>query len=334
MRYSRSGSMRRWALVAAVAVVGTLPRAVAATQALASRPARAVRAQAVLDVPAGARLLVLAPHPDDETLAAGGLIQAVLSRGGSVWVVFATNGDGFRLAARRALHKASPGPAEYRRLGELRRREALDALARLGVPEARATFLGFPDRGLLRLWLTNWHDPYRSPYTDAEANPYPGARRTAAAYTGEELAAELDRVLAEVRPDLIAAPALADFHPDHKALALFARRAVAGARTRGERWAWEVRYLEYVVHREEWRHGQDRALLASLGLTPAEEVGPGVWVLLPLSPAQGRAKREAIAAHRSQTAVMAGFLYSFAGRGEVFRLLTDLPLPSRPGTGA
>jgi hypothetical protein len=40
------------------------------------------------------RLMVFAPHPDDETLAAGGLIQRVLARDGQVRVVFVTNGDG------------------------------------------------------------------------------------------------------------------------------------------------------------------------------------------------------------------------------------------------
>src|ERR687886_586162 len=34
------------------------------------------------------RLLVFSPHPDDETLGTGGLIQRVLSAGGTVKVVF------------------------------------------------------------------------------------------------------------------------------------------------------------------------------------------------------------------------------------------------------
>ena len=40
------------------------------------------------------RLMVFSPHPDDESLAAAGLIQRVLSLGGSVKVVFMTSGDG------------------------------------------------------------------------------------------------------------------------------------------------------------------------------------------------------------------------------------------------
>ena len=39
------------------------------------------------------RILVLAPHPDDEVLATGGLVQQALAKGLPVKVVFLTNGD-------------------------------------------------------------------------------------------------------------------------------------------------------------------------------------------------------------------------------------------------
>lgn len=319
---------RAWALAAAVAVATVLPRALTATEALAARPARSVRPQEELAVPARARLLVLAPHPDDETLGAGGLIQAVQARGGQAWVVFATSGDGFSLAVRRYLDRPVPGPEDYLRLGRMRRREALDALSHLGVPPERVAFLGFPDGGLLSLWRTNWDRPYRSPFTGAAADPYAPLSAFPAPYTGRALDGSLDRLLATLQPDLIAAPALADYHPDHKALALFARRAVARARARGEGWAARTTYLEYVVHREQWRQRRERALAAALGI-PDEERQAGEWVALPLTPAQERAKRLAVAAHRSQTAVMPGFLYSFTGAQELFRVLKD----PRPGAG-
>src|SRR2546430_10087895 len=58
---------------------------VAVAGALAAQPTE-------LAVKRGERLLVLAPHPDDETLGAGGLIQRVLARGGTVRVVLVTAG--------------------------------------------------------------------------------------------------------------------------------------------------------------------------------------------------------------------------------------------------
>src|SRR5262249_6702771 len=48
-----------------------------------------------LQIPPHTRLMVFAPHPDDETLAAGGLIQHVVAKQGTVRVVFLTNGDGY-----------------------------------------------------------------------------------------------------------------------------------------------------------------------------------------------------------------------------------------------
>ena len=39
------------------------------------------------------RLLVFAPHPDDETIATGELIQLAIAAGVAVRVVFATDGD-------------------------------------------------------------------------------------------------------------------------------------------------------------------------------------------------------------------------------------------------
>jgi len=39
------------------------------------------------------RTLVIAPHPDDESIAAGGLLQRAIAAGGEVRVVFVTDGD-------------------------------------------------------------------------------------------------------------------------------------------------------------------------------------------------------------------------------------------------
>jgi LmbE family N-acetylglucosaminyl deacetylase len=85
-------------------------------------------------VPAGS-LLVLAPHPDDEVLATGGLILTLTDRGDPVRVVFLTDGSrgGYR----------SDRDVEYVRLRE---REACDGLAVLGVRDR--VFYRYPDRGL------------------------------------------------------------------------------------------------------------------------------------------------------------------------------------------
>ena len=48
-----------------------------------------------LTVDSDTKLLVIAPHPDDEVLGAGGLMQRVRAAGGMVHVVYLTDGDGY-----------------------------------------------------------------------------------------------------------------------------------------------------------------------------------------------------------------------------------------------
>ncbi|GAA1855395.1 hypothetical protein GCM10009836_39320 [Pseudonocardia ailaonensis] len=90
-----------------------------------------------LDVTVG-RLVVVAAHPDDETLAAAGYLRAVHAAGGRVEVVVATDGEA-------AFPDA--GPAERAALGRARRAELDAALRELGL-EPAVTWLGLPDSAL------------------------------------------------------------------------------------------------------------------------------------------------------------------------------------------
>lgn len=76
----------------------------------------------------GERLLVLAPHPDDEVIACGGLLALHLRERRAVRIVVATDG-------------AEAG------MGELREEESHRGVARLGEG-ATLVFLRFPDRAL------------------------------------------------------------------------------------------------------------------------------------------------------------------------------------------
>ncbi|MEK6343165.1 MAG: bifunctional PIG-L family deacetylase/class I SAM-dependent methyltransferase [Curtobacterium sp.] len=80
-------------------------------------------------------VLVVAPHPDDETLGAGGLIATAASRGLPVTVVLVTRGE--------RSHPDSP-TARPDELAQRRDAEFRDAL-RLLHPAAETTSLGVPD---------------------------------------------------------------------------------------------------------------------------------------------------------------------------------------------
>lgn len=92
------------------------------------------------------RLLVVAPHCDDEVLVSGGLIREVLARGGRVQVVLITNGDGSFSGTIVEYRKLYPGATDYIRAGSARQQESLNALAALGVPADDVFFLSYPDQ--------------------------------------------------------------------------------------------------------------------------------------------------------------------------------------------
>lgn len=81
-------------------------------------------------------LLVLAPHPDDESLGCGGLIAEARAQGRVVQVAVLTDGTGSHRRSRRF---------PPHRLRALRETEARQAVAALGVPASAIRFLGLPD---------------------------------------------------------------------------------------------------------------------------------------------------------------------------------------------
>ena len=97
---------------------------------------RAITVEAL--VPAVARAVVVAPHPDDEVLAVGGLLAHLARRGTPIRVIAVTDGT--------ASHRGSRDwPVE--RLVRERPSESREALHRLGV-DIEPIRLGLPDGGL------------------------------------------------------------------------------------------------------------------------------------------------------------------------------------------
>src|SRR5262245_642950 len=125
---------------------------VAAWSAVATATVEGPRPADRLRLGRDARVVVFAPHPDDETIGAGGLIHRLVREHASVQIVFMTSGDGYPDAVRAALHGRAPHASDYLAYGRQREREGLAAARRLGVPADAVQFLGFPDGGLDALW--------------------------------------------------------------------------------------------------------------------------------------------------------------------------------------
>lgn len=297
----------------ALHVARRLPRWLAALLLAVVPPAMA-RELPRLQITSSDRVLVVAPHPDDETLCCAGVLQRAATAGAEVGIVWMTAGDGARFNALLARVTPWPTSRQMVRLGKRRLREATAAAGVLGVPEATLWILGYPDRGLVRLLDPASNEPFRSRYTRRTDIPYAEAVSAASPVTAAGLHADLAQVIGEFRPSWIIAPALEDLHPDHRATGLVVRQAMAASAT-------DAQLASYIVHAGRHWPGQ-RGFRPHKALEASSSAG-GKLLSLELSPEEQRRKAEALRQHRSQMRRMARFLKSFVRSDE--RFLVDLP---------
>ncbi|MDE2154623.1 MAG: PIG-L family deacetylase [Xanthomonadaceae bacterium] len=145
------------------------------------------------------RLLVVAPHPDDETIATGLLIQQVRAAGGEVRILLLTDGDNNPWPQRWLERRVRIRAVDRQRWGQRRLAEMQHALQQLGVPAQARCTLGWPDMGITDRLLQSGHT----------------------------MATALAMAIGEFRPSLIALPSLYDRHPDHGTAHVLVRLALA-----------------------------------------------------------------------------------------------------------
>ncbi|MBS0662246.1 MAG: PIG-L family deacetylase [Verrucomicrobia bacterium] len=147
--------------------------------------------------------VVIAPHPDDETLACGALIARRRAGGLPVHVIVVTDGS-----ASHPNHPTLTSP----RLRAVRRDEARAALAVLGVESVAAHFLDEVDGTLGRL------PPERV----------------------DDLADRLRSLLEAIQPDEVFLPCCPDGSSEHDATYAVAQRALAAVAKRPAIWEYPV----------------------------------------------------------------------------------------------
>lgn len=265
-------------------------------------------------------VLVVSPHPDDESLCCGGLIHTARRKGANVAVVWITLGDGFRWSATLAEHKLLPGTESFRDFGRRREAEARAAAAALKVEPQSLYFLGYPDRGVLELLLDHYHPetPWRSKFTGAHSVVYEDAVDPGADYDGEDLERDFRQVLDKVNPTLVLAPSPQDTHPDHRGTGILALRAMS-ARNQMDR----IRF--WIVHGGRgWPRPRD--YIPDLPQTIAPR-GLGMrWEYFRLDASARAAKLAALRAHRTQMAVMGRVMESHVRSNELY---SSTPMPPR-----
>ena len=275
------------------------------------------------------RILVLAPHPDDETIATGGLIQEALALDVPVRVCFFTMGDNNELAFLITRKHPVLMPSAVRSMGLTRQNEALAATAQLGVSSNDVVFLGYPDFGTLDIWNHHWRTvpPFRSMLTRVTAVPYERALTPGSAYAGEDILDDLMEVIRDFNPTHIALSHPADHNVDHRALYLFTRVALWNLAPEGI----HPTLLPYPVHFTQWP--EPRHYHPLLPSTPPYFLDEQIPFLeYALAPFQVTNKYAAIQRHHSQYLYSSGYLDSFIRKSEIFGDFPDIVLPGSSGT--
>lgn len=138
------------------------------------------------------RVMMFAPHPDDESLAAGVFLQRAVAAGAAVRIVYATDGERNCWPQRVLERKVRIRDSDRRRWGARRQAEALAALRVLGIAAGSVQFLSLPDQGITDLLLE-------------------GCRATMR---------RLAHPIIAWQPTHLLLPSAVDTHPDHSGLAV------------------------------------------------------------------------------------------------------------------
>lgn len=193
----------------------------------------------------GKRILILAPHEDDEALMCSGVITHALRNGADVKVVVVTNGDN-----------------KGRKIALVRMRETVKAMEYLGLRPSNIVFLGYGNikqgkhRFLDLLYDAAADDTLVASRVGTETYSIPELPEyhlqkygVHARYDRATFCQDLKGVIEEFSPDHIFASSLYDTHPDHVALHRFTVEAILDLKRHNPDFSPIVH--EYLIHTHE-----------------------------------------------------------------------------------
>lgn len=258
------------------------------------------------------KVLIIAPHQDDEIIAAGGLIQRLKKKGACISVLFATNGD---------YHSPQIACQRYY--------ESCNALKHLGLSNDEVFYLGYGDTGmrdthsfLRKLRFASKELPFSTPFSTTTYHP---AKKLTvhALRTGKEtllthgaLLDDLIWFVNQYKPDILIFPHQNDQHGDHAAISAFLH---------------ETNILEqipisltYIIHGGNdivWPHRDTERFLCPPVFPET------LWenrISIKLTEAERQFKIQALQFFKTQlSSDISGFLLSFCKQEEIFFLFAE-----------
>ncbi len=260
----------------------------------------------------GDRVMIIAPHPDDEGLACAGLIQQCLHKKKEVRVVIVTAGDGSMSATRAFAKKPNPDFHDFRAVGALRCDETRSAMKELGLPASDLIFLGYPDGGVNSMWDRDWdYNHLHHGRNGADHSPYSFAYQKNAAYCGQNLVLNLESIIKEFNPDAIVYPSQLDSQHDHWAVNAFTQYALIDMNRKEKQYTYLVhrKYFPNASAYDSQDHLYPPAALLDLGT---------IWKSLDLSNRQESLKERSLRAYAISKSIRGADFNKFVRKNELF----------------
>jgi LmbE family N-acetylglucosaminyl deacetylase len=256
------------------------------------------------------RVLIIAPHIDDEAIGAGGYAIDALANGADVYVVFLTAGDCNRFSARLMYKTLGPTASNYLGVGNARIGEARAAMHLLGIPRDHYFVLGYPDRGL-RTMVDNPGAIVRSKATGENSVPYADAVTPRAEYSYASLMRDIETVIKQVQPTTVIAPVPFDLHPDHSAAAEITDVALDELQLHPKR-------LGYLVHTTRSRIHTAFMKMPKRALLPPTRMQAFSWATYGLTTAVQKTKTDLLMTYKSQRPYVFLLRNAFVRKNELF----------------
>jgi LmbE family N-acetylglucosaminyl deacetylase len=259
------------------------------------------------------RVLIIAPHIDDEIIGAGGYALDAITNGSEVYIAFLTAGDCNRFSALLVNKTLGPTASSYLSVGKRRIAEAHAAMNLLGVAPDHYFILGYPDRGLKDI-LDNRGSVISSRATKKRAVPYDEAMSPGSPYSFDSLMNDVEQVIETANPTMIIAPVPFDGHEDHAASAEIVDIALADLDM-------QPRRLGYLVH-----NGRiQRSLIRSpeRALKPPVRMRSLTWATYGLTPAVAKRKDAILQTYKSQGPYISLLRNAFVRKNELFFVYDD-----------
>lgn len=250
------------------------------------------------------KVIVFAPHQDDEILACSGTIQLLKKSGADIYIVFTTNGDFYGKES-----------------AVMRLKESMAAAKTLQIDEENIIILGFADTGmdykdsfLWNLYHALPNEVVSSPVSDTTYHP-----QNLEEYSMQKLGIHLpytknafiqivDYLINDIRPDIIFVSSILDAHGDHAALCKFVTDAVYKS---GK----DILIYQYIIHSGDDKNWPQRG---TLYYSKPQNVTEELWQKrITITIGCPFEKQKLIQLFESQLSP-SGYLLSFAKQEEIF----------------